>query len=136
MDGQVKQLEKNKKKYKLYFAFLSMKKKVMKKPWGKFEQFTLNEKTTVKVHTVKPGKRLSLQRHKHRTEMWRFLDNPARVTLGKKMFRVKKGDEIFIKKLQFHRIEALSKPIQVLEINWGEVWMKGILKELKRLLVL
>ena len=42
---------------------------VVERPWGRFEQFTLNEPTTVKTITVEPGHRLSLQRHEHRRRL-------------------------------------------------------------------
>ena len=38
-----------------------MKKKSVEKPWGGFEQFTLNEISTVKILTIKPGQTFSLQ---------------------------------------------------------------------------
>ena len=47
------------------------------------------------------------------------MDNPAKVTLGRKTIRVKKGDEIFIPAKTLHRIEAYSKPVRFLEIAYG-----------------
>ena len=44
------------------------------RPWGSFERFTLNEPSTVKLIYVRPGDRLSLQRHEHRDELWVALD--------------------------------------------------------------
>ncbi len=98
------------KKYKRYSE---------KRPWGNFEQFTLNEKTTIKILTIKPKQKFSLQYHKKRKEFWRFLDNPAKVTLGKKIIHVKKGDDILIPVRTNHRIEAYGKPVRVLEISYG-----------------
>jgi len=103
-----------------------MKKKSVKKPWGGFKQFTLNEKSTVKILTIKPGKRFSLQTHNNRKEFWKFLDNPAIVTIGKKKRRVKKGDEIIIGKKTAHRIQALGKEVNVLEISLGNFNEKDI----------
>jgi mannose-6-phosphate isomerase-like protein (cupin superfamily) len=97
-----------------------MKKKVDIRPWGKFERFTLNESSTVKIIAVKPGKRLSLQYHNHREEFWRILEGKAKITLGKKIKIAREGDEIFVKKKQLHRIEALSKPVRFLEIAFGK----------------
>ena len=105
-----------------------MKKKVDRRPWGNFEQFTLNELSTVKIITVRPGKRLSLQKHKNREEFWKFLDNPARVTVGDKTFRVKKGSEVFIRKGQLHRVEGLSKAARFLEISFGKFYEKDIVR--------
>jgi len=103
-----------------------MKKKVDIRPWGKFEQFTLNEKSTVKIITVNPKKRLSLQTHKSRKEFWYFLDNPAKVTIGNKTKTVKKGSTILIPKGTKHRVQALSKPARFLEIAFGNFNEKDI----------
>jgi len=105
-----------------------MKKYSEKRPWGGFEQFTLNEISTVKILTINPKQKFSLQYHKNRKELWRFLDNPAKVTVGKKTFRVKKGDEIIIPKKTNHRIEAYSKPVKVLEIAFGKFDEKDIVR--------
>ena len=105
-----------------------MKKINEKRPWGGFEQFTLNEISTVKILTIKPKQKFSLQYHNNRKEFWRFLDNPAKVTLGKKIFKVKKGDEIVIPKKTNHRIEAYSKTVRVLEISFGKFNEKDIVR--------
>ncbi|RMD67992.1 mannose-6-phosphate isomerase [Candidatus Pacearchaeota archaeon] len=97
-----------------------MKRKVVRKPWGGFERFTLNEESTVKILTLNPRQKISLQRHKNRSEFWKFLDNPARVTLGKRTFKVGKGDEVFIPRRALHRVEALDKPVRILEIAFGK----------------
>src|SRR4051794_41893030 len=47
---------------------------VSERPWGQFEQFVSNEMCTVKIITVQPGHRLSLQTHGQRDEMWQVLD--------------------------------------------------------------
>ena len=96
-----------------------MKKRIDKRPWGGFKQFTLNEKSTVKIITIKPNKEFSLQYHSHRSEFWKFLDNPAIVTIGNKNKKVKRGDEIIIQKKTAHRIKALNKEVNVLEISFG-----------------
>tara|TARA_Y100000310_G_scaffold23441_1_gene22507 strand:+ start:466 stop:822 length:357 start_codon:yes stop_codon:yes gene_type:complete len=101
-----------------------MKKKLKnhlldKRPWGNFEQFTLNEKTTVKILNIKPKKRNSLQTHKHREEFWYALDNSFKATIGNRTFTVKKGDKIKLPKNTKHRITGLSKPARILEISFG-----------------
>jgi len=95
-------------------------KKSVKKPWGGEEWFALNEKSTVKILYVNPKQKLSLQKHKHRKEFWKVLDNPVKITVGKKTFRAKKGDEIRIPKGAIHRIEGLSKPVRILEVAFGK----------------
>lgn len=96
-----------------------MKSIYEKRPWGGFRTFTLNNKCSVKILTIESKKRLSLQRHKHRSEFWRALDNDFKVTIGNKTIRAKKGDEFFIRKGTLHRIEGLSKEANILEISLG-----------------
>jgi len=97
-----------------------MEKYIEKRPWGGFEQFTFNEISTVKILTILPGQKFSLQRHENREEFWRFLDNPAKVTIGDDVKELKGGDEIAIPPKTNHRIEAFDKPVNVLEISFGE----------------
>ena len=96
-----------------------MNKKRVKRPWGEFRQFTLNEKRTVKVHTIKPNQLNSLQKHKKRDEFWHVLEGPAKIIIGKKTIRAKTGDEFMVKKGQLHRWGAYSKPAKILEITFG-----------------
>ncbi len=99
-----------------------------KRPWGGFEQFTLNEISTVKILTVKAGKRLSLQHHHKREEFWKALDNPVKVTVGEKVVMLKKGETIVIPKGANHRIEGLKKEARLLEISFGEFDEKDIVR--------
>jgi len=97
-----------------------MRKKSDKRPWGNFRQFTLNEKSTIKILNINPHQSLSVQKHKNRDEFWVILNNPAKITLGNKTFKATKGDEILIKKGQIHTAEAYSKPLRILEISFGK----------------
>jgi len=93
--------------------------KVVKRPWGDFKQFALNEKSTVKILSVKPNETLSLQKHKNRKEMWYFLTD-GWVQIGIKKKKVKKGEIITVRKMQAHRIFAKKKKVEVLEIAFGK----------------
>jgi len=105
-----------------------MKKYVEKRPWGGFERFTLNEKSTVKILTIKPKQEFSLQYHHKRSEFWKILEGTAKITVGNKTFNAKKGDEIIVKKKQKHTIEAKSKVVKVLEISLGTFNEKDIVR--------
>jgi len=105
-----------------------MKRQKEVRPWGQFVRFTLNEVSTVKIITVKPKQKLSVQYHHKRREFWRFLDNPAKVTIGNKTFVVKKDDEVIIPRKTIHSVEALSKPVRFLEIAFGEFDEKDIVR--------
>jgi len=103
-----------------------MKRLTSRRPWGGFEQFTLNEQTTVKILFVKAKAKLSLQTHKYRKEFWRVLDNPVRVTVGNKTWKAVKDEEIMIPRGAKHRLEGLSKPGRILEIAFGKFDEKDI----------
>tara|TARA_Y100000310_G_scaffold144610_1_gene143865 strand:+ start:8573 stop:8923 length:351 start_codon:yes stop_codon:yes gene_type:complete len=101
---------------------------VEKRPWGMFEQFTLNEVSTVKILTIKKKEHPSLQYHHRRSEFWRVLDGRLIVTIGKRKRRVKKGDEVFIPKKTLHTATALTRNAKVLEISYGEFDEKDIVR--------
>ena len=51
------------------------------RPWGSFTVLADEPDHKVKRIVVKPGQRLSLQRHKHRQEHWLIVSGEAVVTL-------------------------------------------------------
>lgn len=104
------------------------KKKVLvvKKPWGKFEQFTHNKKTTVKILTIKKGGVLSLQSHKKRDELWITLDAGISVQMGNRKIRAKKGQMFFVKRGVKHRIKSSKSNARILEIAFGHFNEKDI----------
>ncbi|MBR9705153.1 cupin domain-containing protein [Candidatus Pacearchaeota archaeon] len=93
--------------------------KNVKRPWGNFKQFAFNEKCTVKVLTVNPHQELSLQKHKRRKEVWFFLTK-GYVRIGDNKFKVRKGDQVIIKKGQVHRAIARKNQVMFLEISFGK----------------
>ncbi len=86
------------------------------RPWGAFEQFTHNEESTVKILIVKDL--LSYQRHKYRDEFWRVLSGEGFAILNDKKIPLKRGDEVFIKRGDCHRLGSDNK-MEVLEISFG-----------------
>jgi len=98
---------------------MSKRPKIVKKPWGKFEEYTTNEKTTVKIITVNKEAILSLQSHKNRKELWLALDPGLTALIGNRKTRLKKGEIIMVPKKARHRIMA-SKKARFLEISFGK----------------
>ena len=91
------------------------------RPWGGFEQFTHNEPTTVKVITVMPGCRLSLQRHESRDELWVVLDPGAVVSVDGRESRPSPGERVWIPRGSTHRLGCAGvRPTRVLEIAFGD----------------
>jgi len=97
-----------------------MKKYSENRPWGKFEQFCKNEKATVKIISVNPNSKLSLQYHNNRDEFWKVVSGEAKITIGEKVTDAKKGDEFFIPKLSSHRIETLDFSAEIMEVSFGD----------------
>lgn len=97
-----------------------MKTLIVKKPWGQFDQFTLNEVTTIKILSVNKGGSLSLQYHNNREEFLRIISGHPLVTVGENIKIANPGDEFIIEKLQSHQIEAKDDDAQILEISYGD----------------
>ena len=91
-----------------------------RRPWGDFEQFCLNETTTVKIITVEPGRRLSLQRHEHRDEFWEVLDGPMDVRVDERRWTAQRGERVWVPAGSTHRLgNSGPEPARLLEVAFG-----------------
>ena len=63
----------------------------------------------IKRIEVKPGKRLSLQRHKHRNEHWIVVAGTATVTVGEDTFELEQNQSTYIKAGDIHRLLNKTK---------------------------
>ena len=74
------------------------------RPWGRYE--VLQEAANYKVKSiyVSPGKRLSYQRHKKRSEYWYVTQGTGEVTLDGKVQPVTAGSVIQVPQGMLHRI--------------------------------
>ncbi|WP_283134784.1 phosphomannose isomerase type II C-terminal cupin domain [Rhizohabitans arisaemae] len=89
------------------------------RPWGRFERFTVNEPSTVKIIHVAPGQQLSLQRHVFRDELWVALDPGAVFEVDGDRVEPDVGDRLLIRAGQTHRLGSLGPAVRVLEIAFG-----------------
>ncbi|OFS15026.1 phosphomannose isomerase type II C-terminal cupin domain [Kytococcus sp. HMSC28H12] len=90
------------------------------RPWGRFEQFTHNEQSTVKLITVLPGQRLSLQVHEHRDELWVVTHGPVTAQVGDETATVEAGGRVWIPRGATHRLgNPGTQDAQVLEVAFG-----------------
>ena len=93
---------------------------VIDRPWGQFQQFVSNETVTVKIITVQPGHRLSLQRHQHRGEMWQVLDVPIDITVDDRQWTAGAGDTVWVPHGAIHRMgNSGTEPGRLLEVGFG-----------------
>lgn len=90
------------------------------RPWGAFEQFSLNEPSTVKIITVEPASRLSLQRHEHRNEFWQVLDGPMDIEVGDNTWTAQHGEQIWVPAGSTHRMgNSGTERTRILEVAFG-----------------
>lgn len=97
-----------------------MNREFMNKPWGSYDRMTLKEESTVKILTVNPHSRTSLQLHHKRKEFWRIVKGSCQVQIGDKLIHAKIGDEFIIPKETKHRLIGTKNLAQVLEISYGD----------------
>ncbi len=91
------------------------------RPWGKFRSYPHQEAGSIKLITVKPNASLSLQYHHHRSEFWVALDRGLEVTVGKRVWKPKKNEEIFIPLKIPHQVRNVGKhPARIMEIWIGK----------------
>lgn len=90
------------------------------RPWGSFERFTKNEKTTVKILTLNPDQEFSLQKHESRAEFWRVISGDGVVTVGDNKSEANAGDEFLVEPKNEHRAKAGPDGLCILEISFGD----------------
>ncbi|MCE1177753.1 MAG: phosphomannose isomerase type II C-terminal cupin domain [Micrococcales bacterium] len=91
------------------------------RPWGQFQQFVSNETVTVKIITVQPGHRLSLQTHANRGEFWQVLDVPLDITIDDRTWVAEVGECVWVPQGAKHRMgNSGTAEGRVLEIAYGE----------------
>lgn len=94
--------------------------KTVNKPWGGFRDLAENSgQWHLKTIFIKKGQRLSLQKHKLRSEFWIVLEGQAEAQKGKIVRRLNPQDYISIKKGEIHRLKGLTD-VLVAEISFGK----------------
>lgn len=83
------------------------------RPWGTYTILENNAKYKIKRIEVKPGGRLSLQKHFHRSEHWTVVSGTAVVTLGEKEIPLRANESIYIPMGELHRLENRGKLLLV-----------------------
>ena len=91
------------------------------RPWGTYTVLEEQIGYKVKRIEVKPGKRLSLQKHYHRNEHWIVVSGTATVTVGDTKRYVRPNESTYIKMGELHRLENEGKiPVILIEAQVGE----------------
>ena len=91
------------------------------RPWGYYESIDMGERFQVKRLMVKPGARLSLQRHRRRAEHWVVVSGEANVTCDDKELRLSANQSTYIPLGAKHRLENPgTEPLFVIEVQSGD----------------
>lgn len=75
------------------------------RPWGRWEEYLNEPGYRVKRIVVNPGKRLSLQKHEHRSEHWVIVRGTGSFMLDDETRPITEGDALFIPVGGTHRVE-------------------------------
>ena len=90
------------------------------RPWGSYQSIDMGERHQVKRIIVKPGGRLSLQKHHHRSEHWIVVRGAARVTVNESVKTVHENESIYIPIGAVHRLENPGKiALELIEVQTG-----------------
>lgn len=94
--------------------------KKVHRPWGTYEGIAMCERFQVKRIMVKPGGRLSLQKHHHRAEHWVIVKGTAKVTRGSDEILLTEDQSTYIPLGVLHRLENPGViPLELIEVQTG-----------------
>jgi mannose-1-phosphate guanylyltransferase len=90
------------------------------RPWGGYTSVLKGERFQVKRIFVLPGKTLSLQRHRHRSEHWIIVRGTAEVIVGNVSKTVYENESIYIPIGELHRLANNGKiMLELIEVQTG-----------------
>jgi len=90
------------------------------RPWGKYDAIDSGQRYQVKRITVKPGAKLSLQMHHHRSEHWVVVCGTAKVTNGDNTFLLAENESTYIQAGVVHALENPGRvDLELIEVQSG-----------------
>jgi mannose-1-phosphate guanylyltransferase / mannose-6-phosphate isomerase len=90
------------------------------RPWGYYQDVDIAPRYRVKRIVVKPGSKLSLQKHFHRSEHWVVVKGTAEITLGNDVRSVHENESVYIPIGSVHRLANPGKiPLELIEVQVG-----------------
>ncbi|MGR9087554.1 MAG: glycosyltransferase [Gammaproteobacteria bacterium] len=104
----------------VYRQILEKTRREDHRPWGYYKTLTDSDQYKIKEIIVFPDKRLSLQRHRRRSEHWLFLEGRAQLTLGDATVVAEPGQSFDIPPGTLHRVANLGGGnVRFIEIQTG-----------------
>ncbi len=96
--------------------------KTVYRPWGYYTVMQHGEGFMTKCICVNPKGKLSLQRHKYRSEHWVVLEGKAKVLKSEKEYQLSPGESIDIDVMEIHSLQnPYSKSLKILEVQKGDI---------------
>ena len=90
------------------------------RPWGSFESIRKELGYQVKKICVLPGAKLSLQKHKFRSEHWVVISGLAEVTKGNKTFTLEINESVYIPNKCVHSLKNIGiDNLIIIEVQTG-----------------
>lgn len=90
------------------------------RPWGGYSSVLNGERFQVKRLFVKPGKKLSLQKHHHRSEHWIVVRGTAEVTIDGVVSMVSENQSVYLPLGCTHRLGNPGKMLlELIEVQTG-----------------
>lgn len=90
------------------------------RPWGKYDSIDSSERYQVKRITVKPGEKLSVQMHHHRSEHWIVVSGTAKVYKGQEQLLLTENQSVYIPVGEIHALENPGRiPLKLIEVQSG-----------------
>lgn len=90
------------------------------RPWGYYQSVDNGERYQVKRISVKPGGKLSLQKHHHRAEHWIVVKGTAEVTRDAEVMLVHENESIYLPIGCVHRLVNPGKiDLELIEVQTG-----------------
>ena len=90
------------------------------RPWGHYIVTDQGNRYKVKSIEVKPGEKLSLQKHFHRAEHWVVVEGTALVQVGDEEKLLSENESTYIPVGSVHRLSNPGRiPLRIIEVQSG-----------------
>ena len=90
------------------------------RPWGRYDCLDIDDRYQVKILTVNPGAKLSVQMHYHRSEHWVVVSGKARVHYGNESHDLNVNESTYHGKEVVHALENPGDtPLELIEVQVG-----------------
>jgi len=98
----------------------NIENKIYKRPWGTYQTLKIEKNCQVKWIEIHPNSKLSLQKHKQRSEHWIVVKGKPLITVDNMKKKFNENDHIFIPKEGVHRIENdTNEDVIIVEVQIG-----------------